>query len=181
MNHGKMMGACLLAAMFASAAARAEDDAGYYIGAGVGQASQEAGEFEGDDTSFKLFAGWSFNKYFAVEGGYIDGGDQSDDLGSIHAVVGSDGFFVAGLARLPLAGGIVSPYAKLGYTFYSAKTTLSSGGQSISESESDEDLLFGGGLEFKLGDNFRLRTEFEKVNVPDASFEIYSIAGTWQF
>ncbi len=181
MNHGKMMGACLLAAMFASAAARAEDDAGYYIGAGVGQASQEAGEFEGDDTSFKLFAGWSFNKYFAIEGGYIDGGDQSDNLGPIHAEVGSDGFFVAGLARLPLAGGIVSPYAKLGYAFYSAKTTLSSGGQSISESESDEDLLFGGGLEFKLGENFRLRAEFEKVNVPDASFEIYSIAGTWQF
>jgi len=181
MNHGKMMGACLMAAMFVSVAARAEDDSAFYIGAGVGQASQESGEFEGNDTSFKLFGGWSFNKFFAVEGGYIDGGNQSDDLGSIHAEVSSDGFFVAGLAKLPLAGGAVSPYVKLGYTFYDAKTTLSSGNQSISESESDEDLLFGGGCEFKLGENFRLRAEFEKVNVPDAAFEIYSLAGTWQF
>jgi OOP family OmpA-OmpF porin len=181
MNHGKMMGACLLAAMFASAAARAEDDAGFYIGAGIGQASQEAGEFEGDDTSFKVFGGWSFNKYLAVEGGYIDGGSQSDDLGSIHAEVSSDGFFVAALAKLPLADGVVNPYVKLGYTFYDSTTTLSAGSQSISESSGDEDLLFGGGCEFKLGENFRLRAEFEKVNVPDASFEIYSIAGTWQF
>jgi OmpA-OmpF porin, OOP family len=181
MNHGKWMGACLLAAMFASAVAHAEDDAGFYIGAGIGQASQEAGAFDGNDTSFKLFGGWSLNEYLAFEGGYIDGGVQSDDLDLIHAEVSSDGFFVAALARLPLADGVVNPYVKLGYAVYDSTTTLSTGSQSISESSGDEDLLFGGGCEFKLGEKFRLRAEFEKINVPDASFEIYSIAGIWRF
>ena len=41
--------------------------------------------------------------------------------------------------------------------------------------------VFGAGLEFSFGNNFRLRAEFEKVDVPDAAFEIYSIAGTWRF
>ena len=97
MNHGKMMGACLMAAMFVSVAARADEDSGFYLGAGFGQAKQESGEFDGADASFKFFGGWLINKYLAIEGGYIEGGTQTDQLGSIDAEISSDGVFVAGL------------------------------------------------------------------------------------
>jgi OOP family OmpA-OmpF porin len=181
MNHGKMMGACLLAAMCACAAARADDDSGFYLGAGFGQATQEQGYFKGDDASFKFFGGWSFNKYFAFEGGYIDGGTESDELGSLDVDVSSSGVYVAALAKLPLAHDVVAPYVKLGYAWYDSTTRIASGAQGISQSISDDDLIFAGGCEFKLAENFRLRAEFEKVNVPDASFEIVSVGATWKF
>ncbi|HEU5282508.1 MAG TPA: outer membrane beta-barrel protein, partial [Burkholderiales bacterium] len=65
------------------APAFAQDEAGFYVGGGIGQ-SELKDACDGDgltvtdcddtDTAWKLFAGYWFNKYFAVEGGYIDFG-----------------------------------------------------------------------------------------------------------
>ena len=176
--NSRMMAACVVAGLM-TCAARAEDS-GFYVGGSLGQSRQKSSEFEGNDTAYKLFGGWSFNKYLAVEGGYVDGGTQSDSLGLLDVDISSDGFFVQGIGKWPL-GRFVAPYAKFGYVFYDATTRLSSGGQSISERESDADFIYGGGLEFKLGDNFRLRAEYEEVNLPDSAFDIFSLAATWQF
>jgi OOP family OmpA-OmpF porin len=179
MNSRMIAGACLVAGLMISGAVRAEDQ-GFYVGGSLGQARQKFTGFEGDDTSYKLFGGWSFNKYFAVEGGYVDGGTQSDTVGFLDVDISSDGFFVQGIGKWPL-GRFVAPYAKFGYVFYDATTKISSGGPAFSESESDADFIYGGGLEFKLGDNFRLRAEYEEVNLPDSAFDIFSLAATWQF
>ena len=84
------------------------------------------------------------------------------------------------LAKLPL-GKVVAPYAKLGYVFYDGTETVSNGGATSRESTSDEELLFGGGIEFRIGESVRLRAEYEKVDVPYADFEIYSAVFTYQF
>jgi len=178
MHSRKIAVACVLAGLLAPAA-RAEDS-GFYVGAGVGQARQDFADFDGDDTAYKIFGGWSFNKYFAVEGGFVDAGTQSDTIGLLDVDISSDGFFVEGIARWPI-GNIVAPYAKFGYVFYDSTQKLSSGGQSISASESDADFIFGGGIEFKLGSNFRVRGEYEKVNLPDSAFDIISVGAYWQF
>ena len=41
--------------------------------------------------------------------------------------------------------------------------------------------MYGIGLEFKPTDRFRLRAEYEEVDLPDSSFEILSLAAAWQF
>jgi len=179
MNHGKLMAACVLAGLGATATARA-DESGFYLGAGIGQASQSAESFDGSDTSFRVFGGYAFNPYLAVEGGYVDAGEQADSQGSLRLAVKSDGFFVAGLAKLPL-GKYLAPYLKVGYVTYDSTETISSGSQHISDSESDSDLLYGAGFEFKLGDHFRLRAEYEKIDVSDADFDIVSLAAAYQF
>lgn len=175
----KIMGACVVTGLMICGAVRAEDQ-GFYAGGSLGQARQKFTGFEGDDTSFKLFGGWSFNEYLAVEGGYVDGGTQSDQIGVLDVDISSDGFFVQGIGKWPL-GRFVAPYAKFGYVFYDSTTRVSVGGPTFSESESDADFIYGGGLEFKLGDNFRLRAEYEEVNLPDSAFDIFSLAATWQF
>ena len=179
MQFRRIVGACVLAGFMFGGAAKAEDS-GFYVGGGIGQSRQKFTDFEGKDTSFKLFGGWSFNKYFAVEGGYVNGGTQSDSLGGVDLDISNDGFFAEGLAKWPL-GSVVAPYAKFGYVFYESTAKLSSGSQSVSESESDSDFIYGGGLEFKLGDNLRLRAEYEEVNLPDSAFDNYTLAVTWQF
>jgi OOP family OmpA-OmpF porin len=181
MRFKKIMCGCALAGIMASQLAQA-DDSGFYVGATVGQARQEFGEFADQSGTFRLFGGWSFNQYFGIEGGYVDGGNLSDRLGEgdIDLDIRSDGFFVEGLAKWPVST-VAAPYVKLGYVFYDSTTTLSIGNQSLSDSESDSDLIFGGGVEFKIGSGFRLRIEYEKINLPDSAFDIMSIGGSWQF
>lgn len=174
-----MMQVCVVTGLVASGAASAEDP-GFYIGASFGQASQESGEFEDSSEAFKLFGGWSFNEYLAVEGGYVDAGTQSDTIGQLGVDVSSDGFFVEGLAKLPV-GKYFAPYAKVGYVFYDSTQKLTLGSMSESESESDSDFIYGGGFELKFSDNFRLRAEYEEVNLPDSAFDIISLAATRQF
>jgi OmpA-OmpF porin, OOP family len=181
MRSQKIIRGVAIAAILSSPLAMA-DDSGVYVGATVGQARQEFGEFAAQSGTFRLFGGWSFNEYFGIEGGYVDGGTLSDSLGEdgIDLDISSDGFFVEGLAKWPVSA-VAAPYVKLGYIFYDSTTTLSIGNQRFSDSESDADFIFGGGIEFKIGPNFRLRAEYEKINLPDSAFDIMSIGGSWQF
>ena len=179
MSFRKIVGACVLVGAMTGGVVHAEDS-GYYIGAGIGQSRQKFTDFDGKDTSFKLYGGWSFNKYFAVEAGYINGGTQSDSFEGVNLDISNEGLFVEGLAKWPL-GSVVAPYAKFGYVFYESTAKLSSGSQSVSETESDSDFIYGGGLEFKLGDNVRLRAEYEEVNLPDTAFDNYTLAISWKF
>jgi opacity protein-like surface antigen len=178
MHHRKLLGA-VIAALLISTAARAEDS-GFYLGLSLGEATQSVDEFEGDDLSFKWLAGYSFNRFLAAEAGFVDGGTQKDALGALDVKLSSDGLFAAVLAKLPI-GEVFSPYAKVGYVVYDATTSLTSGGVTVLESESDENPLFGAGLEFRIGDHFRLRAEYEVVDVPDVDFDIVSIVATYQF
>jgi opacity protein-like surface antigen len=178
MTIGKLIGLSAVA-LFVSTAAGAGDSS-FYLGAGVGEARQHNFIFDGSDTSFKLLAGYSFSRYFAAEAGLIDAGTQKDTVGPFDVKSSSEGAFAALLAKLPL-GNVAAPYAKLGYVLYDVKESVSTGGVTTQESRSGDDLLFGGGIEFRIGESFRLRAEYEKVDVSDIAFDITSIAFTYQF
>jgi OmpA-OmpF porin, OOP family len=179
MNQKKLIAACVLATLGATAAARAEDT-GFYLGASVGEASQSAQGFDASGTAYRVFGGYAINQYFAFEGGYVNGGEQKDSQGPLRLTVKSEGYFVAGLFKLPL-GKYFAPYLKAGFVGYDSTAAVSSGNSSVSESESDSDLLYGLGLEFKLGDHFRLRAEYEQIDVSDADFDIVSVAAAYHF
>ena len=172
-----------LAALLFAVNVKAEDQ-GAYVGISLGEASQdfttEVGSFEGSDTSFKLLAGYQFNEHFAVEGGYADGGTQQDTVNGIDVKLASEGLFAAFLAKLPI-GQVIAPYAKVGYVVYDSSTTLTAGNNTASESENDDNPIFGLGCEFRLGEHLRLRAEYEYVDVPDVDFDIVSVVATWQF
>ena len=175
----KIVRVSCLAGLLACGVAQAEDS-GFYVGASFGEASQEANEFDASDETFRLFGGWSFNKYFAVEGGYIDAGTQADSIDEFDVEVSSDGFFVYGLAKLPI-GDMFAPYVKLGYVFYDTTEKVSLGSLSESASESDADLIYGIGFELNTSGKLRFRAEYEEVNLPDSAFDIISVAVTYQF
>ena len=178
MSNRKFLGT-LAALMLASAGAHAADS-GFYLGAGVGLATQNNSVFQGEDTSFRLLAGYSFSKYFAAEAGFVDGGTQQDTVGALDVKSSADGTFVALLAKIPI-GKVVAPYAKVGYVFYDAHSSVSNGTGTVRESTSDNDLLFGGGFEFRLGEKLRLRADYEKIRVPDIAFDVYTLVATYQF
>lgn len=178
MHTRKFFGA-LVAALIATVDANA-DDSGFYLGAAVGEATQSNSDFDGSDTSFKWLGGYSFSTYFAAEAGFVDAGKQKDTIGAVDVTSSSDGIFVALLAKLPL-GKVVAPYVRLGYVFYDTTTTVERGSLKAFESTDGEDPIYSGGIEFRLGGNFRLRAEYEKVDVPGVDFDIVSLVATYQF
>lgn len=91
------------------------NDAGWYVGSGFGvvAAGYKAADFDDgstsqtriddNDTAWKLFGGYRFNRYLAVEGAYVDLHNEFDEKTTFSAV--SDG---AGSQFVSLPGGPVS-------------------------------------------------------------------------
>lgn len=156
------------------------EDSGFYVGAGAGLAHEGFSGFRGDDTAFKLLGGYSFNKYFAVEAEYVDGGTQKDGVGAVDIAIDSEGFIAALIGKWPV-NDVFAPYLKVGYAFYDTTAKVTGGTSPFSVSSSDSDLAFGGGLELKLRERFGLRAEIEKIKVPDADYRVYTLAATYRF
>ncbi|HKE95016.1 MAG TPA: porin family protein [Povalibacter sp.] len=171
--------------LFAMGASAAEYS-GFYIGAGVGKtgiqiSDEEVGlDFDADDTAFKAFAGYQFNRYFAVEMGYFDGGAPSDEIEGIDLSVDTSGLTASVVGMLPI-GDVFSLYGKLGMASYDAKVTASFQGFSESEKASEDDTLYGVGAMFDIGERFQLRAEYEVINIDDGDFNMLSVNGVYKF
>jgi hypothetical protein len=155
-------------------------DSGFYVGAGAGVAHEGFTGFSGEDAAFKALAGYSFNKYFSVEVAYADAGTIKDDIEGDHVSISNDGFTASVLAKWPVTE-VFAPYLKVGYASYDTHLEVTGDGQPLAVSMSESDSLLGAGIEFKLGERFRLRADLDRINVSDANFRIYSLVATYQF
>ena len=77
--------------------ASAQDRIGY-AGVGIGNSDLDRGGF-GDDTGFKIYGGYQFNKWLAIEGAFIDVGDFTS---SKKGTISIDGFQATALGMVPL-------------------------------------------------------------------------------
>src|SRR5690349_6680248 len=142
-----------LLGLLASTSVLAEIQPGFYVGAGVGTATMELDtdedlhgfKFDADDTAFKVFGGYNFNQYFALEASYFDGGDQEETVVAIPGFtgtveVGTTGLIASVIGRVPL-GELFSLYGKLGFASYDVEIKGRVNGDVVSEDEgSDEDV-----------------------------------------
>lgn len=207
-------------AVLSAHAAHAADLVGWYGGISVGQSEAQdapsASEInsaltgagltvtgtsvDDTDTGWKLFAGYQFNKYFALEGGYVNlgrfdanttvtafnGTPITPTSGSANVKV-KDGLYLDAMGILPISD-TFSVFGKLGA--YSLKTELSvsGGGGSASEDARNSDLTYGIGLSYAFNKELGIRAEwerFEKVGDEDktgqSDIDLLSIGLTYQF
>lgn len=191
-------------------------DPGWYVGLSGGQsrADTDAGELDSTfrslgftssstvdktDTGWKLFAGYQFNPYFAVEGGYVDLGKFSFSTTVTAAPAGyttgslsgnvktKNGFLVDAVGIWP-ATDKVSVFGKLG--LYSIKTELSASGPSgsLTESSTDSNLHWGIGAGYDFNKNFGARLEWERFNdvgnkdkTGEANVDLLSVGVVYKF
>jgi OOP family OmpA-OmpF porin len=184
------------AAVFAgSAAAASPDGSGVYlgIGAGVGHASIDQTNINNEllsagftpvststdenSVAYKLFLGYSFNRYIAVEGGYFNLGKFSADstvtVGTASEQIKTYGFNLDAVASLPLTQ-TFSIFGRGGVQ--NAKTTVdrsSTGSVAVlvpqsSESKTSWDAGAGVAFEFANG-KVGVRVEWELYHVPDGT------------
>jgi OOP family OmpA-OmpF porin len=190
MNNKNWVRALLLAiAVFGGAqVVRAADGAGWYLGVGGGRADVkkpsswtqvEAGTLqlrgvtsttlvESQNTAWKIFGGYQFNEYWAVEAAYHDMGSSkgvttitaptaSVAPGKWDASAGS----ISGVGIYPLISGL-AVFGKAGLALSQLKVDVP--GALYSPSATRVQPLLGVGLRFDFNKTFGMRGEFERFN-----------------
>jgi OOP family OmpA-OmpF porin len=188
----------LLAAGLAlmATAATADDLKGLYAGIGVGSTSVDIdGQLDDRDTSFKIFGGYSFNKFLALELSYLDGGAarESEDFlfpgtpplsFSSRVKVENEIINLSVVGNLPLTESF-SLFGKLGYANIDTDTTASFSvdGSSFTGSNSNQrkELSYGAGATYSFGKAFQLRAEYEGFNVGGSDLRAISLSGIFRF
>lgn len=195
---------CIGAALFgASGPARAQ--AHWYIGVTLGASNanitQEAVPVTGAtstifltdsrDPGFKVFAGYRFNRYFAVEGGYAWLGEfqattqvTAPTTGALNADIRVIGLYIDAVGMLPV-GDRFAAFAKVGVlgsetrTFRSTSGTVTSG-SNTNASTDQANLSYGLGVQYDLEKNVTLRFVWERyikvgdVNTGEFNIDLYS-------
>jgi OOP family OmpA-OmpF porin len=174
--------------------ATAAEDSGWYVGAGAGQSRARIDDARivggllesGFDTTaikddnrhfaYKLFGGYQFNRYFALEGGYFDLGRFGFTADTVPAagLTGNTKLTGANLdavGTLPLSEKF-AVFARVGYDYTYAKDAFAGYGEVVVSdphpSTHSSNYKFGVGLRYELTDHVSLRTEVERYRVEDA-------------
>lgn len=156
-------------------AAEAADN-GFYLGAGVGQSdiAIEAGlglDVDGDDTGYKVIAGFRPLDFLAFELNYVDFGKVTESGSTVEA----DAIAAYALALLPL--GPVDFFAKAGVSDSDASLENTLGRTSASGT----DFAYGGGLQIRFW-SLAARLEYEIYDLDDVKdLNMLTLAVTYTF
>lgn len=125
------------------------------------------------DTGWKLFAGYKFNRNFAVEGSYTDFGEATADsivtaspfgTGTVDQSFEAATWGLAALGIVPL-GYNFELFGKVGFHYWDAewtpKVNLTGLSGSTTEDENGTDLFYGIGAGYNFTEMFGVRAEWE--------------------
>ena len=205
------LGLVALAAI-ASQFAMADSAPGWYIGANVGQSRANIDDAritsgllgsgfattsitdDDRDTGFKLFGGYQFNKYLAVEGGYFDLGKFGFKATTIPPGMLSGDIKLRGL-NLDLVGTLpitqkFSAFGRVGMNYGDARDSFTGTGAvqvlNPSPSQRQTNYKYGVGLQYAFTEALAMRVEAERYRINDAvgnkgDVDLYSVGLTYRF
>ena len=147
-----------------------------------------------DDTGYKLFGGYQFNKNFALEGGYFDLGKAGYTATTVPAGTLNGQIKLRGL-NLDLVGFLplndkFSLLARVGADYAEANDSFSGTGAvgvaNPSVTKSETNVKYGVGLEYALTKSLALRGEVERYRVNDAvgargDVDMFSVGLVYRF
>ena len=163
-----------LALLLSTLGAQANAADGWYAGASISQAAVDERGIDDDDTGGKIYGGYRFNDYFAVEGNYYDFGDNADGRNEL----GIDGVGLAAIGSIPLSDQF-SIFGKVGIHSWDADISGPIAGRF--SDDSDEDVFYGIGLEYEFNQHWNIRGELERYEVDDFDLDVASVGITYLF
>jgi len=161
----------------------AED--GFYLGGSIGSASLTE-DFDGFDVdtnsiSLRLIAGWQFNDYFSLEGGYHNFGEfeQRIDNGGepVDISLKADGFTLGVTGSIPL-GQKFALYGRAGSFFWDGDAEINNVSQAQPE---DTNLYIGAGAKYAISDRFSLLGDWTRYELEDTQSNVVSLGFTVSF
>lgn len=171
------LGGLVAAAIGFSAPSLSAETSKFYAGLGIGQTTvtDDSIGFDGTDTSFKVFGGYSVNKYLSIEAAYLNAGEPDDVVFGSNVSVEGTTFNAAVLGAIPLNQSF-SLYGRLGVIFWDAEA--SAGG--FSQDDNGNDLAYGIGAAFNAGPA-KVRLEWEAADLDGTDLRVLSLAAAWSF
>ena len=160
-------------------------DGRVYVGVSVGSASLSE-DFDGfdvdaDSTAIRLVAGWQFNDYFSIEGGYQNFGDfeQSFDIDGENVKISlkADGFTLGITGTAPL-GEKFALFGRIGSFFWDGDAAINNVTQATPE---DTNLYFGFGAKYALSDRFSLLADWSRFELEDSQSGVTSLGIVFSF
>jgi len=178
-----------------------ENPTGPYVGVGVGEFdvkienSDDLGDAidnldDATDTAWKVFFGWRFAKYFALETDYLDLGNPGANFGGTGTdgayQVELSGFGLYAIGTLPL--GIFELFGKLGYYFHDLKVDVDfnnigvNNGSVVSSEDHGQAWVYGVGAGVTFIDHLNINVEYEMLDV-DKLKDAYTlwVNAAWRF
>ena len=175
-----------------STIAHADENRGFYAGSGAGLYYTKIDDVNFDESAgqVRLFGGYQWNEYLAVETGYsklfeVSASESIAGLGSADIDLDGSSWDVSVRPMLPLsdrfhAFGIVG-WASYDLDVNATVEVVGLPPVSVDASESSEELFYGLGAGFDMTDQWTLRGEWINVNVDDGDFGMFSVAATYNF
>jgi hypothetical protein len=177
------------ALMAAPEAAQNDDNtSGFYLGVGLGDFSTDIDElddvddvdldFDADENARKLFAGWRFNRFIAMQVDVVDFERSVDARNALNVVsTQSEGIAPSVVGTLPL--GPVELFARAGILWYNLE--IDSGNTAVVD-DSARDPIFGVGVGVTVAERVNLRAEYEVVEIDqlDDSHAVW-LTAAWRF
>jgi outer membrane protein OmpA-like peptidoglycan-associated protein len=176
--------AAATAAVLAASPAFAADDSGFYVGAGLGNFALDSDtiyngkDFDGSDIGYKVFGGYQFMRYLAVELEYLDGGEPDDNFRDdrfpderLKVSAGVTGFVGSAVGILPI-GERFDVFGKLGFIYWdgdgSGKIRDADGTLAkISYGNDGTDFAWAVGGTWHITHNLGLRAEYQGFEIDD--------------
>lgn len=128
------------------------------------------------DTGYKLYGGYQFNKYFALEGGYFDLGTfgftaTTIPAGTLNGTIRLKGVNLDAVGIWPFTEKF-SIFGRVGVNHAQAKDRFSGTGAvgvtNPNPSERDTNYKFGAGLQYAFTPALAMRGEIERYRIDDA-------------
>ena len=148
------------ALVVASSAAFAQQAPQFYVGADVGSTKVDGSDRE---TGGGVFVGYTFSPNFAVEAGWhrlAEADMYYYDLDA-SAKAKFDQTDISLIGTLPLSNGF-GVYGRLGYNHLKIKASARAGNVTVSQSDSEDKVLYGAGLSYTFSPQIIGRLEVQK-------------------
>lgn len=190
----------------------AADDSGWYVGANAGQSRADIDEekisrallgagfatnsitSDERDLGYKLFGGYQFSRYFALEGGYFDLGEFSYQAnttpsGTLRGDIELKGINFDAIGILPFTDRF-SAFGRVGVNYAEAKDSFrGSGAVDVLDPHSSKrraNYKYGAGLQYALAESVTVRLEAERYRVDDAvgnkgDVDLFSVGLLYRF
>ena len=213
MNLLKISAAVSLASLAAVASTCAlADESGWYGGANIGRSNATIDDARitsglagaglattsianrDRDTAYKIYGGYQFNRYIALEGGYFDLGKfgfraNTLPLGTLDGNIRLRGFNLDAVGTLPLSDKF-SALGRIGINNAQARDAFTGTGAvnvaNPSPSKRDTNYKLGVGVQYAINDALAMRAEIERYRVNDAignrgNIDVFSVGLVYSF
>lgn len=164
-----------------------------FISMAVGQSTPYDDSFK-SDAGIRITGGTKINENFSVEMGYTKLGHfeaYNSSLGQLSSLyvastvtsadVDISGFELSVVGSTPLTNKFIG-YGRVGIYAWSAEgTVVFISGNSMSNRDNGEDLLFGVGVGYKINSNLSASTEFARYKAYSDTVDLVSLGVKYQF